>query len=111
LLDLLSRSSLPEDRLVRSRGDVEKILSETRSQGYGMAQRARRVSEETSLAIPVRVKDRVLATISVRFAATAVPLRSAIDQFLPKMREVVAKIEEEFAAIQAPPRVAPALKA
>jgi IclR family mhp operon transcriptional activator len=96
LLELLSRSSLPEDRLVRSRGEVERILSETRTQGYGMAQRARRVSEETSLAIPVRVNDDVLATISVRYAATAVPLRTAIDQFLPKMREVVAKIEAEF---------------
>ncbi|MEA3152258.1 MAG: IclR family transcriptional regulator, mhp operon transcriptional activator [Gammaproteobacteria bacterium] len=111
LLELLSRSSLPEDRLVRSRVDVEKILSETRSQGYAMAQRARRVSEETSLAIPVRVKDRVLATISVRFAATAVPLRTAIEQFLPKMREVVAKIEEEFAALQTPSRDGQSFKA
>jgi IclR family mhp operon transcriptional activator len=98
LLELLSRSSLPEDRLVRSRVEVERILNETRTQGYGMAQRARRVSEETSLAIPVRGKDRVLATISVRYAATAVPLRTAVEQFLPKMRDVVTKIEQEFAA-------------
>jgi IclR family mhp operon transcriptional activator len=100
LLELLSRSSLPEDRLVRSRVEVERILNETRTQGYGMAQRARRVSEETSLAIPVRIKDRVLATISVRYAATAVPLRTAVEQFLPKMRDVVAKIEQEFIANQ-----------
>ena len=98
LLELLSRSSLPEDRLVRSRVEVERILNETRTQGYGMAQRARRVSEETSLAIPVRGKDRVLATISVRYAATAVPLRTAVEQFLPKMRDVVSKIEQEFGA-------------
>ena len=96
LLELLSRSSLPEDRMARSRADVEKILNEARTQGYATAQRARRVSEETSLAIPVRVEDQVVATISVRFAATAVPLRTAIEQFLPKMREVVAKIEAEF---------------
>jgi IclR family mhp operon transcriptional activator len=101
LLELLSRSSLPEDRLVRSRVEVERILNETRTQGYGMAQRARRVSEETSLAIPVRIKDRVLATISVRYAATAVPLRTAVEQFLPKMRDVVVKIEQEFSATQA----------
>jgi hypothetical protein len=63
-----------------------------------MTQRARRVSEETTLAIPITIKDRVLATISVRFAATAVPLRTAVEQFLPKMREVVAKIEQEFHA-------------
>ena len=61
-----------------------------------MAHRARRVSEETSLAIPVRAKDRILATVTVRYAATAVPLRTAVEQFLPKMREVAQKIEAEF---------------
>jgi DNA-binding IclR family transcriptional regulator len=73
-----------------------RLLNETRAQGFGMAQRPRRVSEETSLAIPVRVKDRILATVTVRYAATAVPLRTAVEQFLPKMREVARKIETEF---------------
>jgi IclR family transcriptional regulator, mhp operon transcriptional activator len=96
LLELLSRSSQPEDRLARSRAEVERLLNETRTQGFGMAHRARRVSEETSLAIPVRAKDRILATVAVRYAATAVPLRTAVEQFLPKMREVAQKIETEF---------------
>jgi IclR family mhp operon transcriptional activator len=48
LLELLSRSSLPEDRPARSRIEVERLLNETRTQGFGMAHRARRVSEETS---------------------------------------------------------------
>ncbi len=96
LLELLSRSSLPEDRLARNRIEVERLLNETRTQGFGMVNRARRVSEETSLAIPVRVQDRILATIIVRYAATAVPLRTAVEQFLPKMREVAQKIEKEF---------------
>jgi len=85
LLESLSRSSLPEDRLARSRIEVERLLNETRTQGFGMAQRARRVSEETSLAIPVRAKDRILATVTVRYAATAVPLRTAVEQFLPPL--------------------------
>lgn len=97
LLELLSRSTLPEDRLARSRIEVDRLLNETRTQGFGMAHRARRVSEETSLAIPIRAKDRILATVTVRYAATAVPLRTAVEQFLPKMREAVQKIEREFA--------------
>jgi IclR family mhp operon transcriptional activator len=96
LLDLLSRSSLPEDRMARSRLEVERLLNQTRAQGFGMAHRARRVSEETSLAIPVRAKDRILATVTVRYAASAVPLRTAVEQFLPKMREVAQKIETEL---------------
>jgi IclR family transcriptional regulator, mhp operon transcriptional activator len=96
LLELLSRSSLPEDRLARSRIEVDRLLNETRTQGFGMAHRARRVSEETSLAIPVRAKERILATVTVRYSASAVPLRTAVEQFLPKMREVAQKIETEF---------------
>lgn len=96
MLELLARSSLPEDRLARNRVEVERLLTETRTQGFGMAHRARRVSEETSLAIPVRGKDRILATVTVRYAATAVPLRTAVEQFLPKMREVAQQIEAQF---------------
>lgn len=98
LLELLARSPLPEDRMARDRIEVERLLNETRNQGFGMAQRARRVSEETSLAVPVGSKDRILATVMVRYAATAVPLRTAVEQFLPKMREVAQKIEAQFSA-------------
>jgi IclR family mhp operon transcriptional activator len=98
LLEQLARSPLPEDRMARDRNEVERLLNETRNQGFGMANRARRVSEETSLAVPVGSKDRVLATVMVRYAATAVPLRTAVDHFLPKMREVAQKIEAQFSA-------------
>jgi IclR family transcriptional regulator, mhp operon transcriptional activator len=97
LLESLARSTLPEDRLARNRIEVERLLNETRTQGFGMSHRARRVSEETSLAIPVRAKERILATVTVRYAATAVPLRTAIEQFLPKMREIAQQIETQFA--------------
>jgi len=53
---------------------------------------------ETSLAIPIQVRERILAAVSVRFAATALPFRTAIEQFLPKMREIAGKIEREFLA-------------
>ena len=98
LLELLLKSPAVEDRIVRDRAEVERILNETRAQGYSMAQRARRVSEEVSLAIPVRGKDRVLATISIRYSANAVPMRTALNQFLPNMRDAVMKIEREFNA-------------
>src|ERR1700676_4044284 len=46
LLELLSRSSLPEDRMARSRPEVERLLTQTRAQGFGIAHRARRVSRD-----------------------------------------------------------------
>jgi IclR family mhp operon transcriptional activator len=93
LLELLARSSLPEDRLARNRAEVERLLQETRSQGYAVAHRARRACEETSLAVPVRAKERILAAVMVRFVANAVPLRAAVEQFIPRMRELAQNIE------------------
>lgn len=97
VLDPLVPRSVADERLARDRPEIERILQETRAQGFALSQRPRRISQEISLALPLRAADRVLGTLGVRFAATAVPLRSAVEQFLPKMREIVRKIETEFA--------------
>jgi IclR family mhp operon transcriptional activator len=97
ILDSLMHAAAPDERLARDRPEIERILQETRAQGFGLSQRPRRISQEITLALPLRAAERVLGTLAVRFAATAVPLRSAIDQFLPKIREVAGKIEAEFA--------------
>jgi IclR family transcriptional regulator, mhp operon transcriptional activator len=99
LLDLLSRSSLPEDRLARNRVEIDRMLSETRGQGFGVAHRARGAFEETSLAVPVRARERILATLTVRFVAGAMPLRAAIEQFIPRLREVAQRIESQMPGV------------
>jgi IclR family transcriptional regulator, mhp operon transcriptional activator len=96
LLDSLVHAGAPEERLARDRPQIERILQESRAQGFGLSQRARRISQEVSLALPLRAAERVLGALTVRFAATAVPLRNAVDSFLPKMREIAGKIEAEF---------------
>jgi IclR family transcriptional regulator, mhp operon transcriptional activator len=96
ILDVLAHTPSTDERLARDRPSVERILQESRAQGFGLSQRARRISQEISLAVPLRAAERVLGTLAVRWAATAVPLRSAIEQFLPKMREVALKIEAEY---------------
>jgi IclR family transcriptional regulator, mhp operon transcriptional activator len=97
MLNVLAHTPSPDDRLARNRPEIERILQETRQQGFGLSQRARRISQEITLALPLCSAERVLGTLAVRCAATAVPIRSAIEQFLPKMREVASKIEAEFA--------------
>lgn len=96
ILDVLAHTPSPDERLARDRPEIERILQESRTQGFGLSQRARRISQEITLAVPLRIAERVLGTLAVRFAATAVPLRSAIEQFLPKMRELAGRIEAEF---------------
>lgn len=96
MVDLLARTAAPEERLAHDTQELERLLEETRAQGYGISTRARRVSEEISLAIPIRVRDRMLAAMVVRFSASAVPLRTAVDQFLPRLRATAESIEAEF---------------
>jgi IclR family mhp operon transcriptional activator len=96
LLDILSRSTREEDRLARNRAEVEHLLSEVRTQGYGTATRARRISDEISIAVPIQLEDRVLACITVRFAGTAVPMKLALERFLPRLRETAHKIRTRF---------------
>lgn len=105
ILDSLMQAASAEERLARDRPEIERIVQDTRAQGFGLSQRARRISQEISLALPIMAGERVLGTLAVRFAATAVPLRTAIEQFLPKMREVIGKIEAEFAKREGTGRV------
>ncbi len=96
LLDILSRSTREEDKLARSRPEVEKILEQARELGYATAVRTRRVSEEVAMSVPVLIGDRVLATITVRFSASAVPLRLAVERFVPKLLDTAQIIRQRF---------------
>ncbi|MBS1199499.1 MAG: transcriptional regulator [Proteobacteria bacterium] len=100
LVDILSRSARDEDRLARNPGELARILAEVRAQGYASAVRARRVSDEVSLAAPVTVDDRLLACLTVRFSAGAVPMKAALDRLLPRLFAAAERIGGEFAAQQ-----------
>jgi DNA-binding IclR family transcriptional regulator len=54
------------------------------------------MAEEISISVPVLVEDRALAALSLRFAATALPLPAALERFLPKLRECAADISTQF---------------
>jgi IclR family mhp operon transcriptional activator len=102
LLDILSRSTREEDKLARSRPEVEKILEETRELGYATSVRTRRISEEVAMSVPVLIGERVLATIAVRFSASAVPLRLAVERFVPKLFDTANVIRQRFSAAHPP---------
>ncbi len=80
------------------------MLAEIRASGYATSTRTRRLVEEVSLSVPVLLHDRVLASLTVRFAASAVPLKSGVERFLPKLRQCAAKISALFSEQQAEAR-------
>jgi IclR family mhp operon transcriptional activator len=98
LIDLLARSNQEADKLARApRADVQRTLADIRTQGYATATRTRRLVEETTLSVPVVLNDRVLAVLTLRFVSAAVPLKSAIERFLPKLRQCAVKISTSVA--------------
>jgi IclR family mhp operon transcriptional activator len=98
LLEILARSDKEEDRPARNRPEISRLLAEVRSQGHATATRARRVSDEISMAVPIQVDERVLAAITLRFSATAVSLKQANERFLPRLRDVASRIRQQFVA-------------
>jgi IclR family mhp operon transcriptional activator len=102
LIEIFARSGKEEDRLARApRTDLTRILSETRAGGYSSTSRARRLVEEISVSVPVLSEDRILACLTVRFAANALPQRAGIERFLPKLRQYASRISHSFVEQQA----------
>jgi IclR family mhp operon transcriptional activator len=101
LIDVLARSTKEEDKLARlQRADLQRMLNDIKAQGYATATRSRRMVEEISLSVPVLLNDRVLAALTVRFASSAVPLRTGVERFLPKLRQCAAAIGRSFSEQQ-----------
>jgi IclR family mhp operon transcriptional activator len=96
LLEILRRSSSEVDQLAQNPDELEKILQDTREKGYASAIHTRRVSDEISIAVPIVLEDRVLATVLIRFAETAVPFKIAVERFVPKLREAARRIGDTF---------------
>jgi IclR family transcriptional regulator, mhp operon transcriptional activator len=92
LLAVLSRGSREEDKLARNRGEVDVILAEAKAAGYATSVRARRASDEANLAIPIQLSERMLVALSVRFSGATVPVKTAVEKYLPTMREAAGKI-------------------
>ena len=107
LIEIVSRSAKDEDKLARTQrgpgtpADLLRMLADIRSQGYATTSRTRRIVEEISVSVPVMVDDRVLACLTVRFAAAAIPPKTGIERFLPKLRQCAAKISTSFSKHQA----------
>lgn len=103
LLEILRRSSNEVDKLAHNRPELDKILEDTRTTGYASAVHTRRVSDEISMAVPVLLQDQVIASVVVRFAQTAVPMKIAVERFIPRLREAADRIKQTFLEQQLDP--------
>jgi IclR family mhp operon transcriptional activator len=101
LIEILARSNKEEDRLARDRGELLRVLGEIKALGYATATRTRRLVDECTISVPVPMNDHTLAALTVRFIASALPLKTGLERFLPKLRQCAAKISTIFLEQQA----------
>ena len=111
LIDMLARSNKEEDKPARDRAELLRALAEIRALGYATSTRTRRLVDEHAISVPVPLNDRTLAALTVRFTASALPLKTGLERFLPKLRQCAAKISTVFLEQQAEARAPAAPRA
>jgi IclR family transcriptional regulator, mhp operon transcriptional activator len=104
LIDILTRSNKEEDRPARDRTELLRALAEIKAQGFATATRTRRLVDEFAVSVPLPLGDRGMAALTVRFAASALPLKTGLERLLPKLRQCAAKISTAFLEQQADSR-------
>ena len=90
-----------DGRAARDPEELSRLLEDTATLGYATDASIRGMVEELSISVPVRLQQSTsdqssLAVLTVRFAASAVPLQTGLERFLPKLRRCAAKIGTTF---------------
>ncbi len=101
LIEVLACSHKEEDKAARDRVNLLRVLAEIKAQGYAIATRTRRLMDEHSVSVPVQIHAGPLAALTVRFGGAALPLKTGLERFLPKLRQCATTIITTFSELQA----------
>jgi len=102
LVDLMYQPSFAKEQTC-SRDEFEQRIQEVSNLGYAWVHKPGRVSERSSLAVPVRVSEDTLCAVVVRFARSAVRQQVAAEKFLPALRQTAHAIVQAFGSEKAAP--------
>ena len=105
LLDMLAHSHKEEDKLARARAELSRLLADIKNAGYATVTRTRGASEEVSLSVAILLAERAVASLVVRFASPAVPVKVGVERFLPKLRQCAARIGTLYSEQQSEPSI------
>jgi IclR family mhp operon transcriptional activator len=105
LIEILARSNKEEDRPARDRASLLRDLADIKAQGFATATRTRRLVDEITISVPIALGDRTVAGLTMRLVASAMPVKTALERFLPKLRQCAIKISARFAEQQPAARI------
>jgi len=105
ILEIVKRSTDPEDRLAHNSEAMSRLIEQVRGRGY--ATRSPGIETRSStIAVPVRDGDRLVACLGFTWITAAMPLQKAIAEYLPRVLQTAEAISEELAQRSARERVA-----
>jgi IclR family transcriptional regulator, mhp operon transcriptional activator len=97
LLALLAQSSDPHDALARDPAQVSRLIAATRRRGYALRQGGQIWPHTGSLALPVRVGNRLLGCINTIWMARVISAVEGVRRCLEPVRETRELIEQRLA--------------
>jgi IclR family mhp operon transcriptional activator len=90
-LTLLRDSEDKWDMIARNKKETDRLLRNTAERGYGVRQGGIE-SRTSSIAVPIMVNNEAMASIGVTYATSALTVRQALSQFLPKLTAAAEQI-------------------
>jgi IclR family mhp operon transcriptional activator len=110
LLQMLAASSDPEDEVARDRDAALTLLAMIRQAGF--SERAATVEPKSSstIAVPLMLGRKVLATVGVTYFTSAIPKAEAIARYVPPLKEMARNIQTSVVLLKqggAPDKNAP----
>ncbi len=101
ILDNLSASEDPFDRLVHRKGYVERALEETRSRGWATGDESFRLHPKTeTLAVPILVAGEARAVLPLTYIASAVTAEQIAERHLTQLQSAAREIGTKVQMMQ-----------
>lgn len=100
LLRMLATSKDPEEEAARDRDAALTMLAMIRRAGF--AERSANVEPKSActIAVPVMLKRKVLATVGVTYFTSVMPKTEAIARYVPPLKEMAKNIQSSVQMIQ-----------
>ena len=99
LFDLLTHSENPEDNFARESGSIDALLRRIRSQGF--AERHPLIDPGSgTIAVPIVVGDKVLATVGMTFFSSALPQAERVESYVPRLQELARSVATTVASLK-----------
>ena len=100
LLDMLMETPAVGDPRSVERSRLHKVLATIRRDGYAVQTYEQRIAPEIAVALPVTIRGDSIASISIRYAQTAVRASAALQRFVPKLKDGARQISDNYVRME-----------